>query len=121
MKNVMDKVQKCIIFQQVNDVLNTYNRLSTVSIHDLSINSPILVHQKRNTSQLRKQKKSYNLLSIQGKSVMIELLYDPTKFRNTLLKLYFIDNQEPILNSPVSTQVPLIKESLVKITPAKIP
>ena len=54
MKNVMDKVQKCIIFQQVNDVLNTYNRLSTVSIHDLSINSPILVHQKRNTSQLRK-------------------------------------------------------------------
>lgn len=48
---------------------------------------------------------------------MIKLLHGLTKFRSILIKLFFINNQEPILDSPALTQVPLAKESFVETAP----
>lgn len=54
MKNTMDKVWNCTISWQVNNALNTCNKPSIRSVHDLSINSLILVYQKKNANQLEK-------------------------------------------------------------------
>lgn len=90
-------------------------------MHDLLINSLVLVYQKENASQLGEWKRPYNLLSIQSKSIMIKLFYGLTKFRSTSLKSYFIDNQEPILESPASTQIPPAKAPSTETALAKIP
>ena len=62
-------------------------------MHDLLINSPVLIYYKRNAGQSEEWKGSYNLVSIQGKSVIIEMPYGPTKFKATSIKPYFIDDQ----------------------------
>lgn len=84
-------------------------------MHDLSINSPILVYREGNIGQSREWKGSYNLLSIQAKSVIIELLHGPTKFRSISIKPYLIgslsiDNQQP--EHPVLNNLPQIEETL---------
>ena len=92
-KKAMNEVRKCTTSQQVNDVLNTWNGPSTATVHGLPINSPVLVYREGNVGQSEEWKRPYNLLSIQGKSVIIELPHGPTKFRSTSIKPYFIDNQ----------------------------
>ena len=44
MRKAMDEIQKYITSRQVNDVINTRNKPSTASVHDLPINSPVLVY-----------------------------------------------------------------------------
>lgn len=46
-KKALDKVQKYTASQQINDTLNICNRTFTIFVHDLSINSIILVYQKK--------------------------------------------------------------------------
>ena len=116
MRKAMDEVRKCTASRQVNDALNTWNGPSTTAVHDLPINSPVLVYQERNVGQSGEWKGPYNLLSIQGESVIIELPYGPTKFRSTSIKPYFIDNQEPVSDSIAPTQVPP-----AEVTPEEIP
>ncbi len=98
-KKDMDEVQKCTASRQVNDAINSQNGLSIVAVNGLPINLPILVYQGGNVSQSGEWKGPYNLLSIQGKSVIIELPHDPTKLKNTSIKPYFIDNQEHVSDS----------------------
>lgn len=43
MRRVIEEVKKLNAFRQINDVLNIWNGPSTISIRDLSINSPVLV------------------------------------------------------------------------------
>ena len=105
MKKAMDEVRKCTASRQVNDALNTCNGPSTASVHDLPINSPVLIYREGKASQSGEWKGPYNLLSIEGESVIIELPHGPTKFRSTSIKPYFIVNQEPIPDSPASKQV----------------
>ena len=50
-KKAMDEVRKCTASQQVNDALNTRNGLSTTSVHDLPINSPVLIYREGNAGQ----------------------------------------------------------------------
>ena len=40
-RKAMDEVQKCTASRQVNNTLNTWNGPSTISMHDLLINSPV--------------------------------------------------------------------------------
>ncbi len=92
MKKAMNEVRKCTASRQVNNALNTRNGPSTAAVHGLPINSPVLVYREGNVGQSGEWKGPYNLLSIQGESVIIELPHGPTKFRSTSIKLYFIDN-----------------------------
>ena len=48
MKNTINEIWKCIASSQVNNVLKTWKKLSIAAVHDLPINSPILVNQKKN-------------------------------------------------------------------------
>lgn len=49
MQKTINEIQKYIVSHQVNNVLNTQNRPSTRSMHNLSINSPVLVYREGNT------------------------------------------------------------------------
>lgn len=44
MQKILDKVEKSITFSQVNNILNTCNKLSIMSVHNLLINSSILIY-----------------------------------------------------------------------------
>ena len=88
----MDEVQKYTASRHVNNALNTRNGSLTVAVHDIPIYSPVLVYWEGNVGQSGKWKRPYNLLSIQGKSVIIKLRNGPTQFRSTSINPSFIDN-----------------------------
>ena len=46
MKKIMDEMRKFNANRQINDALNTRNGLSTTHLHDLSLNSPVLVYRE---------------------------------------------------------------------------
>jgi hypothetical protein len=48
MRKVMDEVKRLVAIRQVNDALNTRNGSSITSIHDLSLNSQVLVFREDN-------------------------------------------------------------------------
>lgn len=51
MKKAINEVQKSTTFQQINNVLNTWNKSSRTFIHDLLINLTVFVYQERNAGQ----------------------------------------------------------------------
>ena len=92
MKKAIDEVRKYTSSRQINNALNTWNGPSTTFVHDLLIISLVLMYQESNASQTRKWKGLYNLLNMQGKLVIIELSHGLKKFRNILVKPYFINS-----------------------------
>jgi hypothetical protein len=46
MKKAMKEVQKFIAIRQMNDALNTRNDLIIILIHELSLNSPVLIFRE---------------------------------------------------------------------------
>lgn len=44
MRKAVCKVQKCIASQQINNVFSICNRLSIISLYNLSINLPVLIY-----------------------------------------------------------------------------
>ena len=89
MQKAMEEVRKSNASHQVDDALNTQNGPSTSLIHDLPLNSPVLVFCERNTSQSRSWKGPYKLLSPKSKLAIIELSNGLTKFCSTSIKLYY--------------------------------
>jgi hypothetical protein len=51
MKKAMNEVRKFNAIRQMNDALNTRNESSITLIHDLSLNSPVLIFREGNTDQ----------------------------------------------------------------------
>ncbi len=52
MKKTMKEVQKFIVIRQMNDVLNTRNDLIITLIHELSLNSSVLIfRESKDTNQ----------------------------------------------------------------------
>jgi hypothetical protein len=48
MRKVMDEVKRLVTIRQMNDALNTRNESSITFIHDLSLNSQVLVFREDN-------------------------------------------------------------------------
>jgi hypothetical protein len=46
MKKVMNEIKRFVVTRQVNDALNTQNESSIASLHDLSLNSSILIFRE---------------------------------------------------------------------------
>lgn len=97
MEKAMEEVRKSIASRQVNNALNTWNGPSTTLLHDLPLKSLVLVYRKDNASQSGSWKGPYKLLSLEGKSAVVELQSGPTRFRSIIVKLYYkttLDNAE---------------------------
>ena len=46
MKKAMNEMRKFNVNRQINDVFNTRNEFSTTHLHDLPLNSPVLVYRE---------------------------------------------------------------------------
>jgi hypothetical protein len=51
MKKAMKEVQKSLVIRQINDVLNTRNDLIIILIHELSLNSLVLIFRESKNNQ----------------------------------------------------------------------
>ena len=79
-----------------------------------------------NAGQSGEWKRPYNLLSIQGESVIIGLPHGLIKFRNTSIKPYFIhstsiDNHQLVPNSSTTTQAPQTEAPPAEVPPTEAP
>ncbi len=92
MKKIMKEMRKFNAILQMNDVLNIRNKLNIILIHELSLNSFVLIfRESKNINQSESWQESFKLLNIQNKSAIIELSSDSTKFRFTSVKSYHQD------------------------------
>jgi len=82
------------------------NGLNVTVIHDLSLNSPVLVWREGNTGQSGHWDGLFDLLTIEGETCIIKLSSGPTTFRSTVVKPYLQDPQDPQEPEP-STQSPV--------------
>lgn len=91
MRRAMDEVRKYNSSRQVQDALNTRNGPSTAAIHDLPLNSPVLVFREGNAGHAGAWRGPFKFLGIDGETALIESPNGPTKFRTTSVKPFFID------------------------------
>jgi hypothetical protein len=92
MRKAMNEIRKLNVIRQLNDALNTRNDSSSILIHNLSLNSEVLVYREKNDNQSKSWKDSFKLLNIDDESIIIEFSSDSTKFRSTMIKSYYDDN-----------------------------
>ena len=102
----MAKVAKLKASQQLREALAQRNGPNTKSVHNLLIRALVLVYRihKKEWTGL------YKLLSIEGETCVIELPSGPTKFRSTVVKLYYkdvsIEEPEPEPEDPENPEEP---------------
>ena len=82
----MAEVRKLRAARKVNDALNMRNGPSTTAVHDLPLNSQVLVWREK-----AKWQGPYRLISLQGETCVVELSSGPTMFRSTSVKPYLTD------------------------------
>ena len=89
-KKAIAEVQKLRAKRQVADALNTRNGPSTTSVHDLTLNSDVLVWREGNTGQSGKWDGPYKLVGVDGESCTLVLPHGNTTFRTTVVKPYLM-------------------------------
>ncbi len=84
----MIEIQKLRAERQIADALNIRNRPKTDAVHDLLLNSPVLIWREGNTDQAGHWDRLYNLLTVEGEIYTVKLLNGPTSFQSTVVKPY---------------------------------
>ena len=92
LKKAIIDFQKLKAKRQVANALNTQNGPSTTNIHDLTLNSNVLVWREGNTGQTGKWEGPYKLVALNGESCVLALPRGNTPFRSTLVKPFLTIN-----------------------------
>ena len=87
-KKAMEEIARIRARKQVNDALNQRNGPSVTTIHDLPLNSDVLVWREGNTGQSGRWTGPFKLLGIDGETCKVQLPRGPTDFRTTTVKPY---------------------------------
>jgi hypothetical protein len=93
-RKAMEEVSKIRAEQQVKDALNQRNGPSVDAIHDLPLNSNVLVWREGNTGQSGKWTGPFKPLGITGETCQLQLPSGPTPFRTTVVKPYLQPDPE---------------------------
>jgi hypothetical protein len=91
-EKAMIEIKKFRAEHQIIDALNTRNDSIVISIHNLSLNSDVLVWRESNVSQRDKWTKSFKLLDIEDETCKIVLSSESIDFRSTVIKLFLIES-----------------------------
>jgi hypothetical protein len=91
-EKVMTEIKKFRAKRQIIDVLNIRNELIIILIHDLSLNSNVLVWRENNINQRDKWTESFKLLDIEDETCKIALSSESTDFRSTEIKSFLIES-----------------------------
>jgi len=92
-RKAMEEVSKLHAKERTNRALNTRNGPNVVPIHDLPLNSNVLVYREDGNNRHR-WKGPFKLLGITNEDVTVELPSGPTTFRSTHVKPYYKDHEE---------------------------
>ena len=87
-KKAMAEIQKLRAERQIADALNQRNGPRTDSVHDLPLNSLVLVWREGNTGQPGYWDGPFTLLEVDGETCVVQLSSGPTPFRSTVVKPY---------------------------------
>jgi len=98
LRKAMEEIKKLRAECQVSNALNSRNGPHVDAIHDLPINSPILVWREGNIGKSGHWSGLYTLIAIKGESCVIDLPYGPTTFHSTSVKPYYTGNTEEATN-----------------------
>ncbi len=90
-EKVMIEVRKFRAERQVSDVLNIRNESIIISIHDLSLNSNVLIWRESN-NQRDKWTESFKFLNIDDEICKIELSSESIDFRSIVIKSYLVES-----------------------------
>jgi hypothetical protein len=86
-EKAMIEIRKFRAERQVINVLNIRNDSIVISIHDLLLNSNVLVWRENNVNQRDKWTESFKLLDIEDEICQIVLFSESTDFRSTVVKI----------------------------------
>ncbi len=112
-EKAIDEVRKIRAKNQVADALNTRNKPLMDLVHDLPLNSDVLVWREGNVGQSGKWTGPFKLLGIKGETCKIYLPSGPTEFRSTVVKPYFVDDDNTENNSPPTVEILPTTQSIV--------
>jgi hypothetical protein len=93
----MTEVKKFRVEKQIVDALNTRNNSNVSSIHDLLLNSDVLIWRE-DTNHRDKWIESFKLLSIDDETCKIDLSSDSIEFRNIVIKSFLTENDDKSQN-----------------------
>jgi hypothetical protein len=91
-EKAMIEIKKFRVEHQIVDVLNIRNDFIVISIHNLSLNSNVLVWREDNVNQRDKWIESFKLLNIEDETCQIVLSFESTDFRSTVMKSFLIES-----------------------------
>lgn len=87
-RKAMADIAKSRAKRQVADALNMRNGPNTTLIHDLPLNSRVLVWREGNTGQSGQWDGPFRMIGMEGESCVIEMPHGNTIFRSTVVKPY---------------------------------
>ncbi len=90
-EKAMTEMRKFRTEWQVEDALNIRNESIVTSIHDLSLNSNVLIWRENN-NQRDKWIESFKLLDMNDEICKIELSSESIDFRSTVIKSFLIES-----------------------------
>lgn len=85
-RKAMAEITKIRAKRAVNDALNHRNGPNTGPVHDLPLNSEVLVWREGKTSYSGRWDGPYKLLAIEGETCKVQMPSGPTSFRSTVVK-----------------------------------
>ena len=106
LKRAIEEIKKLRAERQVADALQMRNGPTTTAIHNLPLNSPVMVWREGPTGQPGFWSGPYNLLRVDGETCIIQLPHGPISFRSTVVKPYYTDPDYSPETVPTAQTVP---------------
>ena len=94
-RRAMAEIQRLRAKRQVNDALNTRNGPSTTTVHDLALNSDVLLWREGNAGKTGHWDGPFKLVSMDGESCVLAVPYGNATFRSTSIKPFYAEEQQP--------------------------
>jgi hypothetical protein len=120
-KKAMDEIRKIRAEKQVAGALNMRNGPDTAQIHQLTLNSPVLVYREGNTGQGGSWEGPYRLVAIHGEDCVLALPNGNATFRSTSVKPFLTetplddtdlpDTQAEAIPEPFATAAPVLPQT----------
>ena len=91
-KKTINEIKKHIASRQIKNIFNIWNKSSTISVRNFSLNSEILIFRKNIENQTDAWKKLYKFFDLKNETIIIKFFWKSTQFRIIIIKSYYRSN-----------------------------
>jgi transposase InsO family protein len=106
-RKAMEELAKVRAKRQVQDALNMRNGPNTDGIHELTLNSDVLVWREGNVNHSKGWDGPYKLISMDGETCVVAQPRGHVSFRSTSVKPYYAGQPDPDLTCPAREIEPI--------------